>query len=191
MHAFQRQSATRLSALLLVTAGLYGCGDNRTAEAPSRDRLLAARIVATAEIPTLYQCLSDLGTELRTNPGRANASLTCAAGTYRGQTSSGRPCELRVDGEAGLFRFQLDHDVVEIKLEKTMVGADGVPLHNLEDASAPNQPGIQLIRFTGAQMPVTEALILRFGRALPALPHMVYQRQGGAAPESTDCRFGK
>ena len=191
MQALQRPFSSRLAGLLLLAAGLLGCGDNRTAEAPSRDRLLAERIVATAEVPTLYQCLSDLGTELRKNPGHAHASLTCAAGTYRGQTSSGRPCELRVDGEAGLFRFQLDHDVVEIKLEKATLSADGVPLHNLEDAGAPGQPGIQLTRFTGAPAPLTEALILRFDRALPALPHMVYQRQSGAAPESTDCRFGK
>jgi hypothetical protein len=178
-------------AMLIALGCLSACGDNRPDQpAAPRPSLLSERVVAVTEMPDLYRCLSDLGQALRKQAGRGQASLACAAGTYRGQTSAGRPCELRIDGENGLFRFQLEGETVEIKLERAVHAADGAPIHNLEDASAPAQPGIQLTRFTGAFVPVTEALILRFGGALPSLPQMIYQRSAAGPPQSILCRFG-
>lgn len=156
-----------------------------------QESLLAQRVVAAAQVPNLYRCLSELGAALRKDPGRGTVSLECATGTYRGLTSTGRHCELKIDGVTGVFRFTLERDAVSIRKEDVAHAADGRSLHNLADASAPDQPGIQLTRFTGAPMPVTEALILRFGGRLPALPQMIYQRSAGGQPETVLCSFGK
>lgn len=183
--------AVRLMPLLLALSLLQACGDNHQSTAAAGTRLLADRVVAVTEAPTLYRCLDALGATLRQAPGRAQASLACAAGTYRGQTSTGRPCSLQVDSEHGTFHFQLDGESVRIQLEAASFGADGAPRHNLEDASAPGQPGIQLTRFSAAPEALTEALILRFERTLPALPQMIYQRVADGPPHAVVCRFGK
>jgi hypothetical protein len=182
-----------LSAAAIAAGCLAGCGDNRSQpDTPvMRESLLAQRVVAVTEIPNLYRCLNDLGAALQKDPGHGKASLACATGTYRGTTSAGRHCELKVDGETGEFRFQLESEIVSIKLEQLAHAADGSPIHNLADASAPAQPGIQLTRFTGALVPVTEALILRFGSGLPALPQMIYQRTTDGPPRAVLCSFGK
>ena len=183
---------TSLPALLIALGCVSACGDNRPSEqSAARDSLLAERVVAVTEVPNLYRCLSELGVALHKDPGHAQVNLACASGTYRGQTSAGRPCELRVDGENGVFRFQLEGETIRIKLEPVAHGADGTAIDNLEDASAPKQPGIQLTRFTGALVPVTEALILRFGSTLPALPQMIYQRSAEGPPQAVLCSFGK
>lgn len=177
----------------LVAAALSGCGDNRDAGAAQAmpESLLAQRVVAVTALPDLYRCLSDVGAALQKDPGFAKANLACATGTYRGMTSAGRHCELKIDGPAGVFRFELEHDVVTIPIEQIAHAADGRALHNLADASAPAQPGIEVTRFRGAPEPVTEALILRFGSGRPALPQMIYQRSGAGLPQTTVCSFGK
>lgn len=180
-------------AAAFAAAALSGCGDNRDAgTAPAlRESLLAQRVVAVSAVPELYRCLSDLGAALRKEPGFGIVDLACATGTYRGLTSAGRHCELKIDGPAGLFRFELERDIVSIRIEQVAHAADGRPLHNLADASAPSQPGIQLIRFSGAPQPATEALILRFGSGQPALPQIIYQRTAAGPTESVLCNFGK
>jgi hypothetical protein len=177
----------------LAAAVLSGCGDNRNPPgAPAmQESLLAQRVVAVTAVPDLYRCLSDLGAALQKDPGFGTVNLACATGTYRGQTSAGRHCELKIDGLAGVFRFELERDIVSIRIEQVALAADGRPLHNLADASAPAQPGIQLTRFSGAPVPVTEALILRFGSTLPALPQMIYQRTADGPPQTVLCSFGK
>jgi hypothetical protein len=182
----------RLPVLVVTLSCLSACGDNRpVTPSTQQESLLSARVVTVTDVPNLYRCLSELGVALHRDPGHSQVNLACATGTYRGQTSAGRPCELHVDGDNGVFRFQLEHETIRIKLEAASHGADGRALHNLEDASAPAQPGIQLTRFTGALVPVTEALILRFGGALPALPQMIYQRIADGPPQSILCSFGK
>lgn len=177
-----------LLALLLVT----GCGENAPSDVASpRMRLLSERIVAVDDVLGLYRCLDNLGTTLRKHPGRNAVSLACAAGTYRGRTGASQPCELQVDGVNGEFRFQVERQTVRIRLDRAVHGADGSAVYNLEDASAPAQPGIQLTRFTGGRTPTTEALILRFGTSLPALPHMLYQRSADGPTTAIICVFGK
>lgn len=183
---------SRSPRLLVALGCLSACGDNGPSDvAVARQSQQSARVVAVAEVPNLYRCLSELGAALHKAPGNIRVSLACASGTYRGQTRAGRPCGLRVDGENGAFHFQTEGETVRIKLEQVAHGADGRALDNLEDASAPGQPGIQLTRFNGALVPVTEALILRFGSALPALPQMIYQRGAAGPPTSILCNFGK
>jgi hypothetical protein len=178
---------------VLAAAVLCSCGDNRNPpDTPvMQESLLAQRVVAVTAVPDLYRCLSDLGAALQKDPGFGTVNLACATGTYRGMTSAGRHCELKIDGPAGVFRFELERDVVSIRIAQVAHAADGRALHNLADASAPAQPGIQLTRFSGAPVPVTEALILRFGSGLPALPQMIYQRTAAGPPETVLCSFGK
>jgi hypothetical protein len=180
-------------AAALAAGALSACGDNRDAPAAPamQESLLAQRVVAVSAIPDLYRCLSDLGAALQKDAGFGTVDLACATGTYRGATSAGRHCELKIDGPARVFRFEIEHDIVSIRIEPVAHAADGRPLHNLADASAPAQPGIQLTRFSGAPVPVTEALILRFGSGLPALPQMIYQRTATGPPETVLCSFGK
>lgn len=180
-------------ALSLAAAAVSGCGDNRDSRAapPMQESLRAQRVVAPSAVPDLYRCLAALGAALQKNPGFAKVDLSCATGTYRGLTSAGRHCQLTVDGPAGLFRFELERDVVSIGIEQVAYAADGRALHNLADASTPAQPGIQLTRVSGAPVPLTEALILRFGSGRPALPQMMYQRTAAGPPETVVCDFGK
>lgn len=180
-------------AASLAAAALSGCGDNRDSRAapPMQDSLLAQRVVAVSAVPDLYRCLGELGAALQKAPGLAKVDLACATGTYRGLTGAGRHCQLTVDGPAGLFRFELERDIVSIRVEQATHAADGRPLHNLADASTPAHPGIELTRFSGAPVPVTEALILRFGSGRPALPQMIYQRTAAGPAETVVCDFGK
>lgn len=190
---FARLIPARVLTAAVALGCLPGCGDNRhDAAAPAlRESLLAERVVAVTEVPNLYRCLGDLGKALRQDPGHGSINLACATGTYLGTTSAGRHCELKVDGQTGVFRFQLEKEIVSIKLAQVAHAADGTSIHNLADASAPAQPGIQLTRFSGAPVPITEALILRFGGGTPALPQMIYQRTADGPPTSILCRFGK
>jgi len=183
---------TRAAAFLFTLVLLAGCSENRPSDSTSpQTRLLSERVVAVNDVLGLYRCLDELGAALRKHPGHTEVSLACAAGTYRGRTSASQPCELQVDGVNGEFRFQVDRETVRIRLDHVGHGADGSATHNLEDASAPAQPGIQLTRFSGGRIPTTEALILRFGKALPALPQMLYQRSAEGPPTAIVCHFGK
>jgi hypothetical protein len=69
--------------------------------------------------------------------------------------------------------------------------AEGLPMLNIEDAGAPQQPGIQLKRFTGSLVPTTEYLILRIAGGRPVLPEMIYQITENGTTKSVLCRFGK
>jgi hypothetical protein len=180
-------------AAALAAAALSGCGDNHDSRVlpGMQESLLAQRVVKVTEVPNLYRCLSDLGAALQKAPGFGTVDLACATGTYRGLTSAGRHCELKIDGPAGVFRFELERDIVSIRMEQVAYAVDGRALHNLADASAPAQPGIQLTRFSGAPLPVTEALILRFSSGLSALPQMIYQRTAAGPPRTVLCSFGK
>lgn len=189
-----RQSlVVSLPSVACALGTFSGCGDNGNADTPlvRQESLLAQHVVTVTEVPNLYRCLSDLGEALQRDPGHGGGSLACATGTYRGMTSTGRHCELKVDGETGMFRFQLEREIVSIELGQVAFAADGSSIHNLADASAPAQPGIQITRFTGAPAPVTEAMILRLGAGRPAMPQMIYQRTADGPPTSILCSFGK
>jgi hypothetical protein len=88
-------------------------------------------VVAVTEVPNLFRCLSDLGTALQGDPGHGKFSLACATGTYRGMTSAGRHCELKIDGQTGVFRFQLESEIVSIKLEQAVHAADGSSIQGI------------------------------------------------------------
>lgn len=181
----------RAAVMLVATVLASGCGDNaasdRSVPAPN---LLSARVVAVTEVPNLHRCVAEMAQALEKNPGRAQVDLTCASGTYKGATSAGRLCDLHIDGDNKEFTFTVERDVVRIKLEQVAHLANGAAIHNLENAGTPSQPGIQLTRFTGAPVAVTEALVLRFEAPLPAPPQMIYQRSANGTSTAVICRFG-
>lgn len=182
----------------LLTSGLalglcVGCGGNQDADtAPlSRASLRAQHVVAPGEMSDLSHCLEQLASALQKQAGTEQLSLHCASGTYRGQNSAGRLCELKIDAATGMFRFQLEREVVSILWGNVAYASDGRPIHNLEDASTVAQPGIQLSRFTGSLTPQTEILILRLDAGISRLPKMIYQRTADGATQSAVCNFGR
>lgn len=184
--------STTTVALSLLIALFSGCGGGDGNGSPVvMKSFYAQRVVGVTDMPNLSLCLGQLGTALQKNPGQREVSLDCATGIYRGLTTDGRDCALKVDGETGEFEFQLERELVLIKWENVAHGADGSAIHNLEDASATAQPGIQLTRFTGGLVPVTEALILRVGTGVPLLAKMIYQRTADGVTSAALCRFGK
>ena len=177
--------------LVLLIVLFSGCG-NGGDHAPSPNATaLARRAIAITEVPDLFHCLDNLGNTLKSSPGRGDISLSCVTGTYHGQTTSGRDCKLEVNGDTGEFGFQVEQSNVTIKMESYANNAEGLPMFNIEDAGAPQQPGIQLKRFTGALVPITEYLILRIGAGRPALPEMIYQITENEATKFVTCQFGK
>jgi hypothetical protein len=178
-------------ALTLLVGVLSGCGGSQDQVPIAKESLLAERVVVVNDVPNLLLCLGQLSAVLQKNPGDTDVSLSCAAGTYRGMTSEGRECELKVDSDKGVFRLQVEREAVSINWGNVAHTMEGRPMHNLEDASAPSQRGIQLTRFTGSLVPVTEALILRVGTAGLKLPQMIYQRTADGATKSVVCNFGK
>jgi hypothetical protein len=131
-----------------------------------------------------------VSTALTKDPLQREVGLYCASGAYKGLTADGRSCSLNIDGVMGLFEFMVDHDKVDIRLETVAISENGKPIHNLENASAPMQPGVQLTKFTGGISGVTEALILRMGSAVPVRPKMIYQRSESNITKNVECNFG-
>lgn len=179
-----------LPGLLSLCFFMPGCGggDQRTVAPPNA---LAQRLVGANEIPDLALCLGRIGAALRKEADQAASNFNCATGTYQGLTNEGRHCMLKIDGLARSFFFQVEQQAVAIKWEIVAHAADGSPVDNLEDASAPAQPGIQLTRFTGTQIPLTEALILRLSAGAARLPEMIYQRSEDSVTKFITCKFGK
>lgn len=178
--------------LVTQTCLLAGCGGKPDAsQALLKENLRAQRTVTITELPDLFVCLQQIDTALQKNPRQAGVGINCASGTYRGLTTEGRDCAMQIDGDAGTFTLRVESEIFNIQWENVAFAADGSAIHNLEDASAPGQPGIQLTRFTGARTPLTEALILRAGKGVPALPQMIYQRNEGDANKFVRCSFGK
>lgn len=180
--------------IILITQSwmLAGCGGKPDAsQTVLKENLRAQRAVTITELPDLFVCLQQIDTALQKNPRQAGVGINCATGTYRGLTPEGRDCAMQIDGDAGTFTLQVESEVFRIQWENVAFAADGSAIHNLEDASVPGQPGIQLTRFTGAQIPLTEALIFRAGKGVPALPQMIYQRNERDANKFVRCSFGK
>ena len=148
------------------------------------------KAVAMADVPALSVCLDRVAAALTKDPLQREVGLECASGAYKGLTADGRSCSLHVDGIQGLFEFMVDHDTVDIRLQTVALSASGKPIHNLEDASSPLQPGVQLTRFSGGLSPVTEALVLRMGSGIPVLPKMIYQRMESNSTKIVECSFG-
>ena len=148
------------------------------------------KVISPADVPVLALCIGSIGAALRARPDQRDVGLACASGVYRGLTMEGRSCSLEVNGAQGEFSFKVESDTVLIKWSDVAVGPDGRAVHNLEDASAPLQPGVQLTRFTSSPAPVSEALILRMTRSAPVLPQMTYQRSEGNTTASVQCNFG-
>jgi len=182
---------SKAPGLVLLTVLVTGCGNGGDRAPSPNATALARRAVAVTEVPDLFHCLDNLGTALKKNPGRGEISLSCLTGTYHGQTTSGRDCNLEVNGETQEFRFQVERTIVTIKMEFFAHNAEGLPMLNIEDAGAPQQPGIQLKRFTGSLVPTTEYLILRIAGGRPVLPEMIYQITENGTTKSVLCRFGK
>lgn len=183
----------RLGCLILTSAipALSACGGGGQPTETAAPVAAPARVVATADVPALSNCLEHIGAALRKDPIQRDVGLDCASGVYRGLTPAGRACSLEVDGASGAFEFRVDDEVVQIRWENLAYTADGKAVHNLEDTSAPRQPGIQLTRFEGAPTPVTQSLALRMGRGAPMLPTMVYQRSEAGASKFVFCNFGR
>ena len=178
--------------LVTQTCMLAGCGGQPDAsQTLLKENLRAQRAVTITELPDLFTCLRQIDTALQKNPRQPGVGINCATGTYRGLTPEGRDCAMQIDGDAGTFTLRVEPEVFSIHWENVAFAADGSAIHNLEDASTPGQPGIQLTRFTGARIPLTEALILRAGKGAPALPEMIYQRNEGDANKFVRCSFGK
>jgi hypothetical protein len=170
-------------------SALSACGGGESMVVPQ----VAPAVIRTVEVvdvPDLSRCLQTLGGALRMSPTQPTVGLHCATGLYRGLTGQGYTCQLFVDGASGDFRFEGGRDVVAIRWADVATTADGHPIHNLEDASAPDQPGVQLTRFTGGFPATTEALILRVGSGEPALPKMTYRRTQGQTTSEVVCQFG-
>lgn len=177
-----------LTHTILALSACGGGGQPTTATPPVAT---PARVVAAADVPALSNCLGHIGAALRKDPLQRDVGLDCASGVYRGLTATGRACSLEIDGASGAFEFRAEDEVVQIRWENVAYTAEGKAVHNLEDTSAPQQPGIQLTRFEGAPTPVTQSLALRMGRGSPVLPTMVYQRSEAGAGKSVLCNFGK
>ncbi len=183
----------RLVCLILTHTilALSACGGGGQPTATTAPIATPVRVVAAADVPALSNCLGNIGAALRKNPLQRDVGLDCASGAYRGLTPTGRACSLEVDGASGAFEFRVEDEVVQIRLEDVAYTADGKAVHNLEDTSAPQQPGIQLTRFEGAPTPITQSLALRMGRGPPVLPTMVYQRSEAGASKFVFCNFGR
>lgn len=183
----------RLGCLILTSAilALSACGGGGQPTAITGPVAAPVRVVAAADVPALSNCLGNIGAALRKNPLQRDVGLDCASGVYRGLTPTGRACSLEVDGASGAFEFRVEDEVVQIRWETRAYMADGKAVHNLEDTSAPQQPGIQLTRFEGAPTPVTQSLALRMGRGSPVLPTMVYQRSEAETSKFVFCNFGR
>lgn len=183
----------RLVYLILTHTilALSACGGGGLPAAATAPVVTPARVVAAADVPALSNCLGHIGAALRKNPLQRDVGFDCASGVYRGLTPAGRACSLEVDGASGAFEFRVEDEVVQIRWEDVAYTADGKTVHNLEDSSASQQPGIQLTRFEGAPTPVTQSLVLRMGRDSPVLPTMVYQRSEAQSTKFVLCKFGK
>lgn len=173
------------AAVLLLSS----CGGNEPAPVVV-SKVPEIRVTTMSDVPTLTTCLDRVSTALTKDSFQRDVGLDCASGSYKGLTADGRSCSLNVYGAKGLFEFKVDHDAVDIRMETVAISANGKPIHNLENASAPMQPGVQLTRFTGGLSAVTEALILRMGSGVPVLPKMIYQRSESNITKSVECNFG-
>jgi hypothetical protein len=176
--------------LIAATVSLAACGGGQSDTASMKETPRAQRAVEITELPNLYGCLAQLDASLQKNVAQHDLDLDCAAGTYRGLTVDGRECALKVDGEKGIFHFQVEREVVDIKWETIAYATNGRTIHNMENAGAPGQPGIQLTHYSGTTAPMTQALILRQGIGNPSLPKMIYQRTVGNSTRFIQCNFG-
>lgn len=185
----------RFSCIAWLALGgmlLAGCGgDQKAVTVFPKENARAQRVVEASDVPNLIQCVNQLSIALKKQANSVDVNLHCVAGTYQGETSEGRKCSLKIDDDQPGFQFQVERERVDIRWEKVAYAADGSPVHNLEDSSVPGQPGVQLTRFSGAQMPLTEALIMRIGAGAPVLPQMIYQHTLGSTTKTVRCVFGK
>lgn len=186
-----RQRYVAMASLAVLAA----CGGGSPADAMlERAAEAARRPVAPAELPSLHRCLVDLSSALRASAAPQAVDLSCAAGTYRGLTTAGAPCHLRVD--AGLRRFSFDdaERLVEIDLAPQAFLPDGRARYNLEPSPLnEQQPGVQLTRFTPLPEARTELIALRAGLPEPGprgLPQLSYQQVQGGSVQEVRCRFG-
>lgn len=187
---FLAQSRSAISAIFVLVLAACGGAQNAANESP-KENARSQHVLQMSDVPELVQCLSALSATLRTQPNSTEVSLHCVAGIYRGETSDGRICSLKIDDDQPGFQLQVEREKIGIRWEKVAYGSDGMPIHNLQDSSATGQPGIQLTRYTGALAPVTEALILRADKVVPATPKMIYLRTEGNKTTTVRCIFGK
>ncbi|PRC92979.1 hypothetical protein [Solimicrobium silvestre] len=180
-------SRSYLAIAVLTGFALTGCGGNQND--PPKENTLSQHVVSTSEIPALIRRVDQLSTALRKQPNTTSVGLHSVAGTYQGETSDGRLCSLMVDEDHPGFQFQVEREKIGIHWEPLAYAANGAVIHNLEDSSAPGQPGVQLTRFTNAPIPMTEVLILRIGTGTPALPQMIYLRTQGSTTKTVKCIF--
>lgn len=178
------------TVLITAICTLSACGGGGGDVSVAKVAAVELKVIAPADVPSLARCIGLIGAALRARPDQREVGLACATGVYQGLTMEGRSCSLEVEGAQGEFSFKVERDLVVIKWSDVAVGPDGRAVHNLEDASAPLQPGVQLTRFTSSPTPVSEALILRMTRSAPVLPKMTYQRSEGNGTASVQCNFG-
>jgi hypothetical protein len=175
---------------------LAACGGADAPPSASQQRaaLAAQSQVGVSQLPQLHRCLSRLSSALHVEPTQRSVGLDCAAGTYSGLTAQGEACALRVD--AGQARFSFTHAgrTVSIDWDDAALRAGALALHNLEPSDlGPQQPGVQLTRFTPLPEATTETLALRAGAPVGGprgLPQMSYLRVQGGHAEEVLCRFG-
>jgi len=181
-----------VGGIFLVCMVLAGCGGSQNPpNAMQKENIKSEHVVDASEVPNLYKCLSQLTADLRSQPDSTAVNLHCPAGTYQGETPEGRMCSMRVDENLPGMQFQIERDSFAIRLETVAYRGDGSAVHNMEDASASRQQGVQLTRFSGTQSPVTEAMILRVGAGSSALPQMIYMRTQGGTTKVMQCIYGK
>ena len=184
-----------LSAVLAafsLPVALAGCGGSSSPE--HRDSEQAARKFDAADLPSLNECLAKIGSTLEKRGGQEQLGIACAVATYVGRTPDGYDCSLKVDNDPAEVRMQVGRDSeITIPIGVSAFSVEGRPILNVQDASSPGQPGIQVMRYTpgiGAGS-TTETLSLRMGGGRPNLPTMVYSTTTNNQSQFTVCNFGR
>ena len=180
-----------LAAFFLPVA-LAGCGGSSSPE--HRDSEQAARKFDAADLPSLTECLAKIGSTLEKRGGQEQLGIACAVATYVGRTPDGYDCSLKVDNDPAEVRMQVGRDrEITIPIGVSAFSVEGRPILNVQDASSPGQPGIQVMRYTpgiGAGSS-TETLSLRMGGGRPNLPTMVYSTTTTNQSQFTVCNSGR
>lgn len=196
----------RLAVTLAAALGGCGGGDDEdsggvAARTQAQHALLdkalraAQTDVTLARLPALHRCLAHIQDGLAPSGSTRPADLSCAAGTYRGTSSTAQPCTLTIAAR-GSGRVVFTHGTETVTIDQQITAQrPGEPaIYNISSASAsPSRPGIALFRYEASPIAHTETLALTAGEPVNgpgSLPEVRYTRAKGQAIQHVLCRIG-